>query len=197
MKEESRDVEGEPVKELDSVEDTLCEGEAVKDTVREEKREGDGGLVTFELVLGDRVTVSVTVTVWDTEEEDETVEEIDGVGEVEGDLEEERVTEIDTVVDRVRVPLEEVLGDKVPDKDLGGEREMEGEMDSVEDEEELGQRVELREGDRLREGLLVKVGEAVKEFVMEDETLEEEEEENFELVLGDSVPERVTDGDLD
>lgn len=60
----------------------------------------------------------------------------------------------------------------------------------MEEVEEVGHSVGLRVGDLETEGLLDKVGDAVKEFVTEGETLAEEDRDDLGLVLGESVEER-------
>jgi hypothetical protein len=65
--------------------------------------------------------------------------EREDVGDWEEDLEGERVTETVTLEERVQVPLEEVLGDTVPERLIDGERDRLGEVDIVEDSEVLEQ----------------------------------------------------------
>ena len=65
--------------------------------------------------------------------------EREGVGDWEEDLEGERVTETVTLEERVQVPLEEVLGDTVPERLIDGERDRLGEVDIVEDSEVIEQ----------------------------------------------------------
>ena len=73
----------------------------------------------------------------------------------------------------------------------------------MEEVEEVGHSVGLRVGDLEREGLLVKVGDAVYEFVTEGETLAEEDGDDLVLVLEECVGERegvglrVNEGDAE
>lgn len=93
-------------------------------------RDVEGEVETEELVRGGvREPDRVMDGDGDTEGEGEIVEEMEGVGEEEGDLEEDTVTDTHLVVDRVRVLLEEVLGDNDPEEDLEGERLWEGEFE--------------------------------------------------------------------
>ena len=67
----------------------------------------------------------------------------------------------------------------------------------MEEVEEVGHRVGERVGDLETEGLLLKVGDAVKEFVKEGETLAEEDGDDLKLVLGEKEGERDKVGELD
>ena len=122
----------------------------------------------------------------------DTVEETDDEGDWEGDLEEDSVTETVTLVDRVAAPLEEVLRDTDPDRVTDGERERLGEVEIVNDVEELGQRVADRVELPEREGLWDIDGEAVYVLDTVGDTLCEGEGEAFELALEDREFERVS-----
>ena len=76
----------------------------------------------LELALGQGETLRVTVTLRDKEEEEDTVNERDDVGDWEGDLEGEDVTEGEMVAEIVRVPLEEALVERDVERVKLGER---------------------------------------------------------------------------
>ena len=102
------------------------------------------------------------------------------------------MTERVMLMELVRVPLEEVLGDNDPERVTLGERVKLGEVDSVEEVEELGQNVEERVGKRDRDGLRDIDGEAVKVADTLEDTLCDGEGEVLELVLEDREFERVS-----
>jgi len=84
------------------------------------------------------------------------------------------------------------LGDTVPERVTDGERERLGEVEIVNDVEELGQRVAENVGERDKEGLRDIDGEAVYVLDTVGDTLCEGEGEAFELVLEDREFERVS-----
>ena len=149
------------------------QGERVVDRVDvvETVKEGEGEVL--ELALGLEEMLRVTVTLCEMEGQEDTVKLNDDVGEVEGDLLEVGETEIETVFDRVLVPLEEVLGHALPEKVTEGERDKEGELDSVADKEDVGDWDEDRVGEgvpdmeMLVERVRVPVGEMLGEKVTE------------------------------
>ena len=102
------------------------------------------------------------------------------------------MTEREMLMEPVRVPLEEVLVDNDPERVIEGLRVKLGEVDSVEEVEELGQRELERVGERESDGLRDIDGEAVKVLDAVEDTLSEGDGEALELVLDDREFERVS-----
>ena len=90
-----------------------------------------------------------------------------------------------TLVDCVKVPIEEVLRDTDPERVNDGEPEKLGEVDSDDEAEELEQREVERVGGRVSKELLENEADAENVIDTVGDTLCEGDKDILELALGD------------